>query len=145
MIHNLTNSTVGSNEAVISTGLDTWRECLSNTPCPELGSEADRPSAVLYAMSQRRRTTMKRVHLLLWLFLGIAGAADSRLVAQLQTTADPTLLPLANRQTPLWDTYTSLGILGAPRNTRYLDPNTFVPVTKITSADMTGTVVGDDD
>ncbi|MGH9867391.1 MAG: hypothetical protein ACREAA_04395 [Candidatus Polarisedimenticolia bacterium] len=56
--------------------------------------------------------------------------------ASAQTRAEPTRLPLANRQLPRWDLYEALGVRTAPANTPYPDPVTGVRITKITSGSV---------
>src|SRR5947208_7675549 len=63
--------------------------------------------------------------------LGLFASIDR---TEAQGLPDPTVLPYANRQTPNWAAYQTLGIFAAAANTPYLDPVTGVRITKITSA-----------
>src|SRR5437773_719571 len=82
-----------------------------------------------------RRTLRNFLFVLLpSLVLTLLGSLVSPQQALAQTEADPGKLPAAARQVPDWDAYGSIAGVGvrlAPANTRYLDPKTGVPVTKI--------------
>ena len=68
------------------------------------------------------------------LVLTLLGSLVSPQQPLAQTEADPGKLPAAAHQVPDWDAYGSIAGVGvrlAPANTRYLDPKTGVPVTKI--------------